>query len=150
MEEDTKMLGAMCPDKNFINSILNFDVRSLEKLSSAEVSQYVVALSQYLIYFKYQFNSTKMLLNREERLLEVSLTQLMTDEIIKKYKTKKDARVYLIYNIPTLNKIQLIIDTLHDEVFLLSGIDKTISELIAAFKRELTRRENELYQTRNS
>jgi hypothetical protein len=150
MEEDTKMLGAMCPDKNFINSILNFDVRSLEKLSSAEVSQYVVALSQYLIYFKYQFNSTKMLLNREERLLEISLTQLMTDEISKKYKTKKDARVYLIYNIPTLNKIQLIIDTLHDEVFLLSGIDKTISELIAAFKRELTRRENELYQTRNS
>jgi hypothetical protein len=28
------------------------------------------------------------------------------------------------------------------------GIDKTVSELIATFKRELTRRENELYTTR--
>jgi len=39
-------------------------------------------------------------------------------------------------------------EALQDELLLLEGIDKTISELIATFKRELTRRENELYATR--
>ena len=49
-----------------------------------------------------------------------------------------------------LNKIQIDIELLQDELFLLDGVDKTIQELIAAFKRELTRRENELYQRRKA
>jgi hypothetical protein len=47
-------------------------------------------------------------------------------------------------------QIQLELDTLQDELFLLQGMDKTISELIASFRRELTRRENELYQEKHS
>ena len=40
------------------------------------------------------------------------------------------------------------LDNLHTELLQTEGIDKCISELVATLKRELTRRENELYQVR--
>jgi len=39
-------------------------------------------------------------------------------------------------------------EPLKDEIVLVEGMDKVIGELISSFKRELTRRENELYRIR--
>jgi len=150
MQDDIDMFKQINPNKNYVNSIFHFDVSKLNQVSSLEISQYVIALSQYLIYFKFQFNQTKMRLNDKQRLLEATLFQLMTPEYLKKYKTKAEARNKLIYETATLSSIQIEIEALQDEVYMLQGIDKTISELIASFKRELTRRENELYQERHS
>lgn len=138
------------PNQSFIDHIFSYDIRNLESTDDVEISKFVIGLSQYLIYFKNKMNQSKQHLTQKQRLLEASVTQLIDKELLKKYKTKKEARVYLIYNTEVLNQIQNDIDSLYDEGYLLEGIDKTISELIAAFKRELTRRENELYQRRNS
>ena len=150
MEEGMFLFENIKPNKSFINDIFSFDVNKLDSISNLEVSKFVIALSQYLIYFKYELNKTRMYLRKEQHLLEASLTQMMTPEILKKYKTKKDARFNLVYNNAVLNSIQLKIDSFNDEVILLEGIDKTISELIAAYKRDLTRRENELYQEKHA
>ena len=150
MEEGMFKFTAVRPDQGFIDSVFAYDTRLLGQTEATQISKFVIALSQYLIYFKYHFNESKLTYTQKQRLLEVSIAQIITEADIKKYKTKKEARFQLIYNSPTLNKIQLDIEEAHDEVILLEGIDKTISELIAAFKRELTRRENELYQRRNS
>ena len=150
MENDVFLYQKSHPDQSFIDHIFAYDVRNLESTDDVEISKFVIALSQYLIYFKSKTNESKQHLHQKQRLLEASVVQLLDDDIVKKYKAKKDAVSYLIYNTQALNEIQNEIDVLHDESYILEGIDKTISELIAAFKRELTRRENELYQRRNS
>jgi hypothetical protein len=150
MEADMALFRSSHPKQSFIDTIFAYDTRTLEQTNDIDISRFVIALSQYLIYFKSKFNETKMFITQKQRLLEVSISQIITEEDLKKFKTKKEARAHIIYNNASLNKVQLDIDVLHDEVIVLEGIDKTVSELIAAFKRELTRRENELYQRRHS
>jgi hypothetical protein len=134
------------PDNSFVEQIFAFDVRTLEQSDDNFISKAVIGLSQYLIYFKSQLNTTQAEVTRKERVMEGVLFDLITPEVLKKYKTKKDARFGLVYSNEILNTLQLEIEALETELTLLDGIDKTIMELIAAFKRELTRRENELYQ----
>ena len=138
------------PDESFINQIFSYDARTLEQTDDLFISKCVLGLSQYLVYFKSEYNKKLQQKGEKQRLLEAVLFQTITPELIKQYKTKKDIRSDLIYTNPVLNKIQLEIEVLQDELFLLDGMDKTIQELIAAFKRELTRRENELYQRRKA
>ena len=150
MEADLVAFRSSHPNKEYVDEIFAYDVRTLEHTYARQISQYIIALSQYLIYFKTKFNETKMFLARNNRNLELKIVELATDEDIKRFKTKKDLRFYLIHNKEPLKIIRKDIEVLQEEVLLLEGIDKTVSELIASFKRELTRRDNELYQHRNS
>ena len=138
------------PDESFINQIFSYDARTLEQTDDLYISKCVLGLSQYLVYFKSEYNKKLQQKGEKQRLLEAVLFQTITPELVKQYKTKKDIRSDLVYTNPVLNKIQIDIEVLQDELFLLDGMDKTIQELIAAFKRELTRRENELYQRRKA
>ena len=145
------MLHNYCnPNGSFIEQIFSFDVQKLEQVSDIFISKCTIGLAQYLIYFKVEYNKKLQQKYEKQRVLDAALFQLITPELIKQYKTKKDIRTDLIYTNPVLNKEQIDIDILQDELFLLEGIDKTIQELIAAFKRELSRRENELYQERKA
>jgi len=113
-----------------------------------EISKYTIALAQWLVYYKSETNKTKVELLKKQRMLNGAVTQLLTTEILKQYKTKSAASEYIVASTQELNTIKYGIDSTKDELKLLEGVDKTISELIAAFKRELTRRENELYSVR--
>jgi len=74
---------------------------------------------------------------------------MTSDEIkAKKFKTKAAALDYIISINEVLMDTQTKLDTVCDELMQIEGMDKVISELIATIKRELTRRENELYQVR--
>ena len=149
MEQDLLLPTASKPETSFISNVFNYDVNKLEQTDSRYISKCIIALSQYLIYFKSKYNEKKVKLYQRQRLLEASLFHIITPDVISKYKTKKDARLKMIYSNASLNAIQMEIEVIQDELYLLDGIDKTISELIAAFKRELTRRDNELYQRRH-
>jgi hypothetical protein len=135
-------------NKNYIEKIFQFDVRKLEHTDSLEVSQYCIALGQYLIYLRYQTNQTRAELTQKKRFLENVINQRLTPALIKKFKTKTNAVDDIVKNSKTINNLQNEINPLQDELIMLDGLDKSISELIAAFKRELTRRENELYTVR--
>lgn len=148
MLDDLKVVQSVKFDKEFINEVLAYDINTLEQTDSRQLSRYIIALSQYLIYFKSKFNEIKVDIRRKQRLIDNTVNQLLTKELLKEYKTKRDATVYLVENTEVLYKTQLEIDELKDTDILLDGVDRTISELIASFKRELTRRENELWQTR--
>jgi len=93
-------------------------------------------------------NKTKAELIQKKRFLENVINQRLTTDLIKKFKTKTNAVDNIIKNSKTINNLQNEINPLQDELITLEGVDKTIGELIAAFKRELTRRENELYRIR--
>ena len=148
-EPDMGIFTVCHPELGYIGKIFKYDFHQLEQTPAVEISRYVIALSQYMIYFKSKSNETNMLIMRKQKLLEDSISQIITSEDIKKYKTKKDARAHLILNNQVLNMLQLEIDELREESFMVDGIDKATSDYISVFKRELTRRENELYQTRH-
>jgi uncharacterized hydantoinase/oxoprolinase family protein len=136
------------PDLEFINKVLLFDVNYLESTDGSVLSQYTIALAQYLVFFKSQVNKVKAEIYKLESILEEGVGMLLTKELLKTYKTKKDAFSYVVSQSADLSKIKDKILTLQEEMVLVDGMDKPISELIAVFKRELTRRENELYATR--
>ena len=135
------------PDRDLINSIFKFDVHKLEQTNSIDLSKFTIALSQYLIYFKSQSNQNRADIRKKQRILDGAVTQLLTKELIKEYKTKSAAAAFLIQGTENLCRLDMEIEELRDREILLEGIDKHISELIASFKRELTRRENEQWQT---
>ena len=142
---DTNLFEKLKADTGYIDKILQFDVRKLESVDSVEISQYCIALGQYLIYLKYQMNKTRAELTQKKRFLESVINQRLTPAIIKKFKTKTNAVDDITKNSKTIINLEKEINPLQDELILLDGVDKSISELIAAFKRELTRRDNELY-----
>ena len=150
LDPGLKLVDKVRPIESFITQVFEYDVRTLGSTTGEFIAQCVLALSQYNIYYRNQYNEKKMLLSRQQRLIDSTLFHLITPEIIKEFKTKKDARMRLLLTDATLNGIQLEIEVLQDELYLMDGMDKTISELTASFKRELTRRENELYQQRKS
>ena len=149
MEKDLLLYQKCRPEGSLIEQVFSYDVRTLEQTDDLFISRSVIALSQYLVYFKSQYNITKSSITNKERVMEGVLFGLITAEVLKEYKTKKDAKAALVLSNQVLNKLQEEIDALEDELVLLDGMDKTIMELIAAFKRELTRRENELYQRKH-
>jgi len=148
MDKGVLSFSEVKPDYDFIRQVFEMDVRTLDVIDGSELSQYALALSQYLIYFKYQQNQSKAGLFKLERELELATSQLLTSDIMKTYKTKGNAVAYITSNTKELYEKEQKIEELKMELMLLDGIDKTIQEYIATFKRELTRRENELWETR--
>lgn len=135
-------------NKNLLDEVWSFDPMTLDSLDNITVSRYAIALSQYLIYYRYEINKTKADLTKKKRLFDNSMSLSLDEAIIKKYKTKKAASDYLVNTNTDLSILDDDINNLQDELTILDGIDKTISEYIATFKRELTRREQELFTIR--
>lgn len=148
MDEGMKLVKNIKPEKEFIDEILTFDVKKLEATSGVTLSKFTIALAQYLVYFKSEVNKTKVETHRKQRFLDNSVAQLLSRDMIKKYKSKSAAYAAIVSNTKMYTEMSDEIGHLKDELMLIEGVDKAISELIAAFKRELTRRENELYTTR--
>ena len=135
-------------NKSLVEDIFAFDCSKLDVTDGSIIAKYTLALSQYLIYLQFEINKTKVEKRGKQRYLDACVSVNLDKELLKRFKTKGDAAHYIIKMNPDLDKAQLEADILQDELTLVEGIDKTITELITTFKRELTRRENELYITR--
>jgi hypothetical protein len=145
---DKNIFDKVNPNKSFVEDVLLFDVNQLEVTDGVEISKFCSALGQYLIYMRYQMNKTKVEIVKRKRKIDGIIANLLSPELIKKYGTKTNAVGYLMATVGELIRLKKEMEPLDDELMLLDGLDKSISELIAVFKRELTRRDNELYQTR--
>lgn len=150
MDEGMKLYQSVKPDMEYVESVMAFDVRKLDSLDGAVVSKYATALSQYLIYFRSEINKSKVNIHQKQRVLDSEVNKILIEnkDILKKCKTKASAVDYVITMSDTLKIISRTINNTKDELVLVEGIDKTISDLVATLKRELTRRENELYTVR--
>ncbi len=148
MDAGVKLFEKVNPDLDFITEIMEFDARKLDVLDNAMVSKYATALAQYLVYFKSEVNKTKVSVHQKQRALDSGIDIVLTKDVLKQYKTKSAAVEYIISNSEPLTNIRMGLSLLKEELMRVEGIDKTISDLIATLKRELTRRENELYTVR--
>ena len=148
MNKEVLAFNKVKPDSDFMDEVFTYNVKELERTSSITISKYAIALSQFLIYMKSEINRKKATLGSKKRALDAGVNQLITKSILKEYKTKTDASSYIISNNKELVDINDGLEVIKGELMLLDGMDKTIGELIATFKRELTRRENEMYVIR--
>lgn len=135
-------------DDNFLQHIWTFSPALLSTIDSLTVSQYSIALAQYLVYFTFQKNQTKADLSAKKRLFDSSVLLALNKEVLKQHHTKTAAVAFLICTNAELSQLDIEIHDLQYELIRLEGMDKSISEYIATFKRELTRREKELQVTR--
>ena len=148
MDKDVLSFTKVQPSNDLINEIFTFNVKNLHALQDPTLSQYVIALSQWLVFYKAQVNDTKAQINQIQSDLEFLVATWMNEDVLKKHRTQTAARDYLIRNNSGSAAMQDKLIKLKQELIRVEGIDKAVSELIAAFKRELTRRENELYTIR--
>lgn len=150
MDEDALSFKQVRIDRGLLNEIWKFDPRTLDTVPGHTLSTYAVALSQYLIYFTYQKNKSRADIHKISKYIERTVSLILTGdkELLKKYKTKTAATDYIVCNNEELTEKQTKLENLQLEMIQVDGIEKSISELIATIKRELTRRENELYATR--
>lgn len=150
MNKDVLSFENIRINQGLIDEIWNFDPRTLEQVDGIKLSIYAVALSQYLIYFASQKNKAKAEEFKLTKYIDrtVSLTLSSDKELLKKFKTKTAATDYIITTNESLIESQTKLEETKLELMQIQGVDKAISELIATIKRELTRRENELYAIR--
>lgn len=132
------MVYKMSQNKPLMDEIFEFDPRNLEATSSADISKYTIGLSQFLIYFSSQINSTKVKMMQKNRAIDIKINQ---SDI--KGKTKAEVRRKVIDSDPELQQVDVDIQALEGEIKMTEGLEKYYVELINSFKRELTRREHE-------
>lgn len=135
-------------NESLINEIWAYNPRDLEQTNGQIIGTYVVALGQFLIYYQSQINSLKVEIKRKENFIDNFVDSLLTAELLKKYKTKSAAVNEVMSFSPDIQKKKEEVSELKLELMETDNIGSAISEFIAAFKRELTRRENELYNER--
>jgi len=148
MDKGVYLFERVKPEMDFINEILTFDARKLDVLNGSTISKYAVALAQYLVYFRSEVNKAKVGIHQKQRALDSGIDLVLTKDVLKQYKTKANAVGYIVSTSKNLGQIKRDIDMLKEELMRVDGVDKMISDLIATLKRELTRRENELYTVR--
>ena len=148
MDKELLSFTKVQPAGDLINEIWSFNVKNLHAISDPTLSQYVIALSQWLVYFKSQVNDSKAQINQLQSDLDFLVATWMKPEILKEHKTQTAARDYLIRNNSGSAVMSEKLQKLKVDLIKVDGIDKAVTELISAFKRELTRRDNELYTIR--
>jgi hypothetical protein len=127
-----------------MEEIFSFDPRNLEATPSAKISQYAIGLAQFLIFFTSQINKTKVLITQKHRYIEVKMGQSDV-----KSKTQQEKRRLVIAASSELQQIEDDIEKYECEIKMTENLEKYYTELINAFKRELSRREFEMKFSRD-
>ena len=148
MDQELLSFQKVNSNKDLIDEIWAFDVKNLDSTPEVTISKYIIALGQWLIYYRFQVNKTKAEINKLQSDLEFLVSKWMTDKILKECKIKTAAREYVIRGNADSSLMQDKILQLKNDLMKVDGVDKAVTELIAAFKRELTRRSDELYTLR--
>ena len=144
MDKGVLSFNKIEPSISNVEKVWSFDPSSLELTDGITISKYSMYLSMYLVYLKSQQNQTKANLMKKKHFVDDTVRIMLTEELKKKHKTKTAAADYIKWTSAEVAKVEAEIKTLKEELQLIEGIDKTVYELIATFKRELTRREKEL------
>ena len=137
------MLDNMPKNEDIMDEIFAFDVRNLESTSAIKISQYVIGLSQFIIYFGSQVNKTRVSLMQKRDMIDSYINK---SDI--KARTKGEKRQKVIEANAELKQIDIGIKLAEQELALVENKEKYFIELINAFKRELTRRDQELQLVR--
>jgi hypothetical protein len=132
------LTGRMPKNEAIMDEIFAFDVYKLEGTSSVKLSQFIIGLSQFLIYVSSQINNTKIAIMQKKRIIDEAVVKSDL-----KSKTQVEKRLKIIENDPNLKALAEQIAVEEQELVLTDNYEKYLLELASSFKRELTRRDAE-------
>lgn len=138
------LLDKMPRNESIMNEVFDFNVYDLEATNSIKISQYIIGLSQFLIYFSSQINKTKVSLMQKKKILSAYVERSEVSGRNREIRRRKT-----IDESPELKQIELGIELEEQELQLVENREQYLFELINAFKKELTRRETEIKMVRN-
>jgi hypothetical protein len=141
---DELMLDRMPRNEDIMNEIFEFDVRNLEATSSIKLSQFIIGLSQFLIYFGSQINKTQVDLMQKKSLLERHIERAEMTGRNRDIRRRKS-----IDAAPELLQLESGVELLEQELALVANREQYLMELINAFKKELSRRDTEERLSKN-
>jgi hypothetical protein len=132
------MLFTIPLHSDLMDQIFCFDPNTLESTKSLDISKYVIGLSSFLVFFQSQVNMSKMLLVKKKKILNDFINQCKASG-----GTKEERRINAINSDEEAKLLAYDIELLEQENILTEGLIEGYIEMINAFKRELTRREQE-------
>lgn len=145
--EELMLDKMISPPKNIMDEIFSFNVYNLDSIDSRKVGQYIVALSQYMMYFGVQTNKTKVDRMQKKKILD---KQVFREDKTGGSRENKDIRRRRIIDSSIeLQQIENGLEIDEMEITLVEKLEEYLTELINAFKRELTRREMEIKMLHN-
>lgn len=148
MHEDIFSYEKIKVDRSFLDRIWEFSPNNLDSLTTETLSKYSLGLAQFLIFFKAEQNKTRAVLAQKKRLLESSIAMSITPKVVRENKTKAAQVEFVTQTSPELTQLSDEIEEIQLELIKVDSIDKVISEYIATFKKEIGRRENEMFSMR--
>lgn len=141
-------LAKIQPSQNIVDKALSFDVKDLDIIDGAELTKFIVGLSQYLIYVTLEINKLRVQKIVAERDVDVDVAVFIAANNISKG-TKAEKRLIAVGSSVDLMNKEEKLNNLIVETSLLDNIDKYLEFYVNALKKELARRERELnYKTR--
>lgn len=139
------LLFKMESDNELIQEAKSLSVRDLESIPSLTLSKYVIVLSQYLVFLTSQVNRSRVMYKINNRKFEMALYKAIQN-VPGKTLTEKKAKA--LEDDTTLQHYEEQTHLYDLEIEAAKDVEKNITLLVNAIKRELTRREAELGATR--
>lgn len=139
MSFEYEFISKITRNDEFLEEVFSFDPRTLQQTDSSTISKYTIALSQYIIYLNSKINKKKVSLMQKKRSIDIAVSR---SDI--KAKTKWETKRKVIDADEALSIIERGVNAIEEELTLLDGTIPYFVELINSFKKELSRREQEL------
>jgi len=136
-------MGKIKPSQSIIDKALSFNVNELDTIDDSDITKFIVALSQYLIYVTLEINKLKIRKAVLDRDIEIDIATFIVSTGLNKG-TKAERRFLAISASPELKEKSEQFQTVSTELMLLDNIDKYLEFYCNGLKKELLRREKEL------
>lgn len=142
MNEHAKNLGLfdVNTDQGLVAQAKNLAVKDLESIDSITLSKYVIVLSQYLVFLTSQTNKSRVMYKIHSRKFEMLLYKIIKDmpgkTLTEKRANALEDNTDLQYHEEQMHIYELEVESVRD-------VEKNITLLVNAIKRELTRRDTE-------
>lgn len=135
-------MGKIKPSQSIIDEALSFDIKDLDTIDDSDITKFIVALSQYLIYITLETNKLRIRKVVLDRDIEIDVATFVISTGLNKG-TKAERRFLAIGASKDLEKKSERFQKISTELMLLDNIDKYIEFYSNGLKKELSRRERE-------
>jgi len=135
-------MGKIKPSQSIIDKALSFNVNELDTIDDSDITKFIVALSQYLIYVILEINKLRIRKAILDRDIEIGIATFIASTGLNKG-TKAERRFLAIGASPELEKKSEQFQVISTELMLLDNIDKYIEVYCNGLKKELSRRDQE-------
>ena len=133
-------LDSLVYSESLINEVFSLDVKNLDSIDETLLSKYIVALSQYLVFFDFELNKLKVKYSLNKKVFDDALFK-RTSKI--KGGTLTEKKRIVLEEHDALKEMDEKVVEIKSQMTLLEGLHDSIENLIFSLKRELTRRGSE-------